>query len=296
MQFTTKTKLLLKKRLPKWLYALIYFVSTNTILRIKPFIFRLRTLGFTKKMAKTVKYEAGEFMLVIDPQNGYLDAQLYTSDFYERHIVAEFIANIKKGDTCIDVGANIGHHTIIMSQLTGNTGAVIAFEPIPYIREQMNESLTLNAISNVKVLPYALSDSEGPMVLHINRGNVAGSSLVNAKGSEEIAVELRTLDALNFPKVDFMKIDVEGFEYHVLKGGVQTIEKCRPTILLEFSPEYYQRYAPEHSAMIIDFLRERNYKILDLEDNRKEVNDTASFVSEFNKGLRSQTNILALPQ
>ena len=88
---------------------------------------------------------------------------------------------------------------------------------------------------------------------------------------------------------------MEGYEYFVLKGAEETIKRSRPTILLEYSPLYYERTNPTHKKEIITFLRKYNYEIFDLEDSRKKVINDEEFLSSFNKDLRAQTNIICIP-
>lgn len=294
MIFTTRAKLLLKKHSPGWLFSAIRFTADKTILKIPPFAFKLKTLAFTKPVVKNIRYSNKNFNLLIDPKNGYLDSQIYALKLYEPHIVTQFIKNIHEGYVCLDIGANIGHHTVIMSQCAGKSGHVYAYEPIPYIREQMENSLAMNDIINVTTIPDALSDKEGEMILSINPGNVAGSSFVNDSKSEKMSVIVRTLDSYDYKRIDFMKIDVEGFEYNVLLGGEKTIATHRPKILFEFSPEYYRKNSSSDTMNILRFFKKHGYTLIDLEDNNKKIEDIGDFAQEFNEGLRSQTNLLAL--
>ncbi len=294
MIFTTRAKLFLKKNSPAWLFTVIRFIAEVTLLKLLPLAFKARTISFHKPTIKDVHYGGRSFKIFIDPRNGYLDSQIYALKLYEPHIVAQFVKNIKEGDICLDIGANIGHHTIIMSQSTGKNGHVYAFEPITYIRQQMENSLELNGIKNVTTIPDALSNKEGKMTLFINPENVAGSSFVNDAENEKLNVDVKTLDSYNFEKVDFMKIDVEGFEYNVLRGAEQTIAKHHPKILFEFSPAYYRKNSPSDILDILLFFKKNGYVLVDLEDKDKEIEDIENFTREFDEGLRSQTNLLAL--
>lgn len=294
MIITTRIKIFLKKNTPEGTFKIIRLIADNSLLKILPYFFRYKTLQFKKRMIKEVSYHGQKFKIIIDPRNGYLDEQVYAKKLYEPHIVAEFVENIKAGNTCIDVGANIGHHAIIMSQAVKEGGIVYAFEPIPFIRTQMEESIVLNNIKNIQIFSEGLSDAEGELNLNINEHNVGASSLVNPGDGVSLPVQLKTLDSYDFKNIDFIKIDVEGFEYNVLKGAESTIAQCHPKILLEYSPVYYQKHSPSDSKNILEFLKKYNYTLIDLEDNKKEIVTIESFVHEFDAGLRSQTNILAV--
>lgn len=294
MIITTRIKIFLKKNTPEKTFHIIRIIADKTLLKILPLFFKYKTIGFTKRVIKVVSYHGRKFKIVIDPKNGYLDEQVFAKKLYEPHIVKEFVENISPGNICLDIGANIGHHAIIMSQMVGQNGIVYAFEPIPFIRNQMIESIGLNAINNIQIIPEALSDTDGKMSLYINNDNVGSSSLVNTGSGTTIPVTLKKLDSYDFKHIDFIKIDVEGFEYNVLKGGEMTIASLHPKILFEYSPIYYQNHSQSDSIEILRFLKKKNYTLIDLEDNKKEIIDLEKFVHEFDDGLRSQTNILAL--
>jgi FkbM family methyltransferase len=295
MQATTRIKLTLRKYLPAQAVDAVRILASCTVLRLPSLLFRVRTLGFKKRMVKDVTFAEGKtFKIVIDPQNGYLDEQIYAKPLYEPHIVHEFVNNIKEGDTCIDVGANIGHHAIIMAKCAGPGGKVYAFEPIPAMQEQMGESIRLNKLENITVVPDALSDDGGELILHINEGTIASSSFVADTGGSAIKVPVRTLDSYGYGKVDFMKVDVEGFEYKVFLGARKVIAENHPKILFEYSPIYYRKYSPSDTFDILALLKEEGYVLLDLEDAKKEITDIRAYADGFAEGLRTQTNILAL--
>lgn len=295
MQITTRSKLILKRYLPAPIFSLVRQIADKTLLKVIPLFFHLKISDFKKSYFKEVLLDDYSFQIEINPANGYLDAQIHARGLYEPHIVAMMKEHIKEGATCVDVGANIGHHTILMSHFTGNEGQVFSYEPIPYLRDQMSRSLAANSIHNVTIHDVALSDKEGEMTLYLRRGNIGGSSFVAGIDTDELPVRVTTLDKEHTGKVDFMKIDVEGYEYHVLLGGQELIEKYRPTIIFEWSPVYYRIHNESHAKLILQFFKDREYRLIDIENNNKLITHLDDFIGEFNDGLRSQTNILALP-
>ncbi|OIO31238.1 hypothetical protein AUJ77_00305 [Candidatus Nomurabacteria bacterium CG1_02_43_90] len=294
MKTTSKIKFIIKRNLPDFLFTFIKAIYNATIAKSISVVFTLRAYNFKKETLINLNYFGFSYKLYINPKNGYLDKWLYVYKCYETHILKEIMNNIKKGDTVLDIGANIGHHSLFISKVVGDKGNVISFEPISFLREQFEKSTSINKSANVTVMPLALGEKESKETIHICESNTAGSSIVNfsAVGKKE-SIKVVTLDSLSL-NPSFMKIDVEGYEYFVLKGAEETIKKNHPKILLEYSPLYYAKTNPSHQKEIITFLRNNNYDIYDLDEERKKIVDDVDFISSFNQGFKAQTNILCV--
>ncbi len=155
------------------------------------------------------------------------------------------------GRVAVDIGANVGWHSLLMAQLVGDSGRVLAVEANPSVRDRLAEHLQANRLSNVTIVPSALGNHPGrlrflaPPVDSIDAGDghVAG---VDDGGREHIVeTEVTTLDALadreRLKRLDFVKIDVEGFEWPVLQGATHTFAKFRPVVCFEFNSDYAGR-------------------------------------------------------
>lgn len=134
----------------------------------------------------------------------------------------------------VDIGANKGTYSYFLSKLCTN---VIAYEANP----DLVRVLRTYRLKGLDVRPYALSDQTGEATLYIplsksgaRRNNVAG---LDQQGpmTDEIKVECRRLDDEDLHNVSFIKIDVEGHELSVLRGSTQTIQRNRPTLLIEIN-------------------------------------------------------------
>jgi FkbM family methyltransferase len=149
---------------------------------------------------------------------------------YEPEQTAAFQRIIRPGDVIYDVGAHYGYYTLLSSALAGPPGKVLAFEPSPANIAKLQRHLDLNQCRNVTVLDLALSDHEGTARFD----NQAGSGTGHLSPEGGIEVKLTTLDALasRFPAPKVLKIDCEGAEVEVLKGGEKTIRSARPSLFL----------------------------------------------------------------
>ena len=131
----------------------------------------------------------------------------------------------------LDVGANIGNHSIYFSS---KFNKVFAFEP----NADVYELLKFNASQRQNVFPsmIGLGDVEGDFVLKEISGNLMASWIdknSDLTDRKTYQIKIKTLDKLNIPEVKFIKIDVEGYEIEVLKGGVDLISRDQPIILFE---------------------------------------------------------------
>lgn len=142
---------------------------------------------------------------------------------------------IKPGMTVIEVGANIGSHSVDMAKACA-PGPFYAFEPQPRVFQILCANLALNNVANALAYPEGCGEAEGeavvPRVDYSNTGNFGGVALRGAEAAG-LRVRIRTLDSLNLPTCGLIKIDVEGFEPQVLRGARNLIARCRPVLYVE---------------------------------------------------------------
>jgi FkbM family methyltransferase len=141
---------------------------------------------------------------------------------------------IKPGMLVIDIGANIGTHTVPFAKLVGHKGLVFAYEPQRIVYYCLCANVALNNLTNVHCLRQAVGNAEGsidvPELDFRKPNNFGGLELGKVSGTP---VKLTKLDNLKLPRLDFIKIDVEGMELDVIKGAESLISKYRPLIYME---------------------------------------------------------------
>lgn len=168
---------------------------------------------------------------------------------------------VKSGDTCLDIGANIGVYTCILGKLVGPTGKVFSFEPVSFLNQKLARNVTLNKFGkSVSVCSYALGDKEERLDMYQVKPGCfrAGTSSfdpsvhvqsVGEENFDRIETEVVTGDQYlldkNIKGLDFIKIDVEGYEYNVLKGLRDSIKRWRPSILWECDTRRLQGHLPD---------------------------------------------------
>jgi FkbM family methyltransferase len=153
-------------------------------------------------------------------------------------------AFVSPGDTVLDVGANLGVFCRRLARLVGPGGRVYAYEPIPQTYGFLRNNLRRLGLSQVEPLPFALSDREGTetMVIPTYRWGAEcwyDARIKTAKANpqwREIQVPCTTLDSFHLPRMSFIKCDVNYHELALLLGGIETIRKYHPAMLIEVNP------------------------------------------------------------
>jgi FkbM family methyltransferase len=179
----------------------------------------------------------------------------------------------KQGDIVVDIGAHFGKYTIIASKMVGSKGKVIAIEAHPINYDILKRSIVINKLRNVIALNYAVHSKE-TMVKLYEPGQEEGFTIYNTIMSERtefienqkyIEVKANTLDSLlpqnGINQVNWIKIDVEGAEYEVLKGAINILSSSKDISLLI---EVHNLGATNKNLYdaIIHLLESKNYKLL----------------------------------
>ena len=143
---------------------------------------------------------------------------------------------LKKGDVFLDIGAHIGKYTVIGAKMVGRQGLVISVEPHPTNYKVLRENINLNNLNNVIALNVAAWNREGHLKFFIAKESGSHSLKIN-HGLGAINVRARPLDTLleelGVKRVNYIKIDVEGAEAEVLEGLTLTLQKWKPTVIVE---------------------------------------------------------------
>lgn len=175
--------------------------------------------------------------------NSYIDWSVFFYGAYEREnlLFLKALIDGKSNTVFIDIGANVGVHSLFMSQFCRE---VHAFEPNPTVGNKLVEKIELNAINNIVVhgVGMGIDDEELPYFAPKGNNEGTGSFIEGySQNNEDNGILLtlvqgdRFFSKLGLRKIDLIKVDVEGFEKNVLTGLKQTIEQYRPIIFLEFS-------------------------------------------------------------
>ncbi len=186
--------------------------------------------------------------------------------FYESYLLEYMHAIIKrkalKNSVAIDVGANIGNHSLFIKSFI--TDQIISFEPNPDILPVLNKNLNQN-IDNFLIFDCALGKTEGTgsIIIPDEADNNIGMARVNTEVKSDNNIKISTLDTVlsNIDKdnlagnIELIKIDVEGMEIDVLKGATNTLKRCKPELFIE-------AFNQENFDALNNYLKKFDYKPL----------------------------------
>ena len=176
----------------------------------------------------------------------------FLHEVFERYITQDSVV--------IEGGCHIGTHSVRLAQLAKK---VLCFEPLESSLNILEENLYANHCrGRVELFQKGLSDTiSDASFAYVNKDNIGGAVMGQDKGQ----ISLVTIDSLNLDQLDFIKLDIEGFEEKAIRGGLETIKRCRPIIAVECWDDY-PNASLEHASKVYQFLiSEYDYRIIQLD-------------------------------
>jgi FkbM family methyltransferase len=204
--------------------------------------------------------------------SSFLEWQLWAFGGYEQHFAELFRCLVSPGDRCVDVGANIGVHTVRLAKLAGSGGSVIAIEPDPGLAGRARRNIALNGLGNARVINAAASDQAGETVLYrpgtadtnraraslLRHSYLTGTAItVPVVTVDNVCVDRACDDAVPVTRVAVIKVDVEGHESAVVRGAARVIDRDAPAVIFEYAPQLLD----DASQTPFSWLAERGYEM-----------------------------------
>jgi FkbM family methyltransferase len=192
-----------------------------------------------------------------------IDLALYLG-IYEKHLVRVASKIITPGAVVLDIGANMGVHSLNYAKLVGPSGRVLAFEPGRHAYQKLCENLALNPDLAQRVFPFQVfltdrSTLAAPACVYASwpladtRGvhPLLRGKLMSTDGARAISLDALVSNMTEFPsRLDFIKVDVEGNELGVLQGGQACIRRYRPIMQIEIVPYLQDEVAGRFDALL----------------------------------------------
>lgn len=232
-----------------------------------------------------------------------IDFAIYLLGAFEPDLLRYYKTRLRAGDIIIDIGANVGAHTLHFAQIVGPTGKVLAVEPTNFALGKLKHNVALNPAlaSTIDVEQLFLTGGGGeasvpeissswPLVGDANDPLLVGGRLHSTEGAKA-----QSLDALvrekGLSRVDWVKLDVDGHELDVLKGSTDVLKRLRPRILMELAPYCHPGTGFEE---LVAILAGSGYAFRDIPDEKPLAADAAALRSVIPE--KGGINVLAVPQ
>ena len=175
--------------------------------------------------------------------SNYIDWCVFFYGAYEKQnllMYEDLLSGVKGRPVVLDIGANVGHHSLFFSRFAGE---IHCFEPNPKLFAKLLKKINLNNLENVSIHEFGMGNEEQslqyyePVDCNQGTGSFISDHATNTRKGKMLKVVRADdyLGKLNLPKIDLIKIDVEGFEYNVLKGLKASLCKYLPIVIFEFS-------------------------------------------------------------
>lgn len=230
------------------------------------------------KPQQPFEFKAKHYKLIVNPNYHFLTRDVMRQGTWERFMTSLFLNELRNAKTVLDIGANFGHYTMLAANYLTTERTVFAFEPDPETFGILKENLKLSPESHIMLSDIALGDANEERDFFVDRHNFGGHSLAenNVRATKSsFKVKMMKLDDFLVqknarPKIDLIKIDVQGAEAAVLKGAMETIRRDKPTIFCEFWPQGIINLgmSPEE---FLSFFFENGYSISVLHRERQKL-------------------------
>ncbi len=181
--------------------------------------------------------------MVLVPNDQGISTEL---SVFKKHepLTTKIISNtLKKGMVCLDVGSNIGYYVLLERKIIGDEGKIIAIEPSPQNFKYLQKNIELQNVKNITSFNFAGGEKDGTVTFFVNNKSNGckvipeGETPAHPSRGTLIKVPVKRLDdfidELGLDRVDFLRMDVEGYELHIFRGLVNTLKKFKPIISIE---------------------------------------------------------------
>ncbi len=205
---------------------------------------------------------------------------------------------VRPGNVVLDIGANIGYYTLLLSKLVGSEGKVYAFEPAPETYQLLKKNVRENrgnTLGQIYLNEVAASDHAGIGKLFINEYNKGNNRLYGSEKLRSVPIKLARIDDIvpKHQRIDFIKMDIEGAEVLALRGMQRMIERDKPTIIMEFWPRRFPALGTTASELIAT-LESLGYIFEDIDEKNAKVQPMkgCDLLKNYSDTIDGGTNII----
>ena len=240
----------------------------------------------------------------LDLQEG-IDLAIFLFGVFERRTVLACRRHLRPGDTAIDVGANIGSHTLHLARYVGSRGRVFAFEPTAFAHQKLLANIALNPTLSARIIAEqimlvdAAERALAPQ-LYSSWPLTAGAPvhakhlgrLMDTAGARAVSLD-EYVESARVSSVALIKVDVDGHECSVLRGAIGAITRFRPVIVMEVAP-YVLRDTGHDLGDLVEIVASLGYELRDQRTETVLPSDAEGLRALIPEG--AGVNVIALPR
>lgn len=211
--------------------------------------------------------------MFVDSRDLSLTPHLILDGYWEMWITRVFQHFVKPGMRVVEVGANVGYYTLLACQQIGARGSLLAFDANPSMAKIVTDNLNINGYSGIaKVICKAAYSEAATLSFDVFADHIAGSTLFIDEASatsrgdtfQTMQVEAVRIDDMIAPgeRIDFIKIDAEGAELHVLQGAERVLrENAEIKLVVEHSPSMLAHVHPGSASIVFDYVTALGFQV-----------------------------------
>lgn len=246
---------------------------------------------------KPREIEVNGYRMILDKNDSLRLSVAHTLNRCELELLKR---EIKEGDVVVDIGANIGYYTLLASKNVGVHGRVYAFEPDPTNFSLLQKNVALNNCENVTLVNKAVAARSETLKLYLSEVNLGDHrAYASEEARESISIECTSIDDYFKDKaenIDFIKIDIQGFECKALRGMQATLKKSKGTRLTaEFWP-YGLTRAGDSPEELFQLLQSADFELYEIDNQKNSIEpaDTGRLLSTYRPDTKDYTNLFCI--
>jgi FkbM family methyltransferase len=255
-------------------YIFSFFTKIAVKDKVKEFLEKIGLYKFIRRLYRSLlmlwgrrglklRIKGSNAKIIVSNPN---ELNLYRYLDNEQDFIEELLKRIETNTVFYDIGAHVGLYSLLVAKCKIRPKFVYSWEPEPFNFKRLNENIELNKINNARAFQVALGNENNMLKLYTKAeepGSLTPSLIGEFSFSRRVKVvrgdDFVSEKNLYLPSI--IKIDVEGYEYNVLKGFRETISKARPIIFLEIHPSFLEKMGSSEKE-VLDFFHNLNYKAL----------------------------------
>lgn len=247
---------------------------------------------------------ADGFRIYLDRRDSLVSAGIAARG-YEPHVTATLRLLLNPGAVFLDLGANVGYFTLLAASLVGAQGRVLAFEPRPDNVALLTLSLHENRFANVTVHPLAVAENEQEFKVYPSEtsslSHVVEAGRAVATPQWSYTVRAVALDAYlaDLPRLDVIKVDIDGNEIRAFRGMRELIRKHQPAIVFEFAPPLLAEISQETPEILLEEVMGHGYDIFVLgqgKDYQRGPQDIPGILNAYARSNSTHVDLVAYPK